>query len=122
MTSPSATVCIANIGPAERRKRWVVGVVGVAVCVAATLLLVLNGSSRWWRLSLFLPWCVSALGIFQARANTCVALAARGIKQLGDTPEAVPRGEMAAIQAQARQVKLRSVLVALLATGLSLLV
>ena len=37
---------------------------------AIALGLILAGADRWWRIGLFLPFWLGALGIFQARVNT----------------------------------------------------
>lgn len=124
-TSPSATpslttavVCPANIGPAERRKRLIVGAAALCVCVVAALLLSLEGAPRYWRLLLFLPFWTAALGIFQARANVCVAFAARGVRNLGGKPEPQPAAELAAVRKEARRVHVRSLLTAVVLTAL----
>ncbi len=67
---PQPEVCLINIGPRERRKRAVFGVIGYAVAVAAGTALVLSGVPRWWRLLLFLPLAAGAYGVLQARAAT----------------------------------------------------
>jgi hypothetical protein len=66
----SNTVCIANIGPRERRKRLVIGIVGLGVSAAAAVALVAGGVGVWWRAVLFLPLMVAALGFFQWREQT----------------------------------------------------
>jgi hypothetical protein len=63
-------VCIANIGPRERRKRMTFGVIAFGVGVVACVALVATGVSRWWRLGLFLPLWAAGLGVFQAREKT----------------------------------------------------
>ncbi len=40
--------------------------VGVGIAVA----LILAGVEHWWRVGLFVPFWVGALGVFQARAHT----------------------------------------------------
>lgn len=42
----------------------------LAVGVSVALALILIGVPRPWRLTLFLPFWMGALGVFQARANT----------------------------------------------------
>lgn len=118
--APSLTtvvVCPPNIGPAERRKRLVVGVAALIVCVGAALLLSLDGAPRYWRLLLFLPLWTAALGIFQARAQVCVAFAARGVRKLGDEQEQQPAAELAAVRREARRVHVRALLTALALTA-----
>jgi hypothetical protein len=82
--------------------------------------LIADGAPRWWRLGLVLPWWTAALGIFQARAQVCVAFAARGVRQLGSEREAQPPGELDAVRREARRVHLRSLLAAVLLTTLTL--
>ena len=60
----------SNIGPGERRKRLLMGVTILAVGASLALTLILIGAPRPWRLTLFLPFWMGALGVFQARANT----------------------------------------------------
>jgi hypothetical protein len=107
-----ATVC-PNIGPRERQRRLVGGLffLAIAICVAGCL--VLFNAPRPWRLLVFLPTWASAIGFFQVSAKTCVALAARGLKNMDAGDEAItdPR-ELDQVRAQSRAVHLRSVLVA----------
>jgi hypothetical protein len=113
--------CVANIGVAERRQRMLIGVVGSVVCAAASILMAYEGVGRAWRLMLFVPWWISMLGVLQARAETCVALAARSQRQLGGAPEALPAALVARVQAQAREVLFRSFVVAAALTALGML-
>ena len=62
--------CIANIGPRERRKRLVFGVVALFLSVVISAIYVVEGVPPIWRLSLFVPLFVGALGFFQARDRT----------------------------------------------------
>ena len=68
MESPSAR--IANIGTRERRKRLTFGIVASGIGVVIAVLLVVVHAPLVWRLPLFLPFYVGALGIFQARDKT----------------------------------------------------
>jgi hypothetical protein len=65
---PSAL--IPNIGTGERRKRLVFGIVASGVGVVIAALLVFIHAPLVWKLPLFLPFYVGALGIFQARDKT----------------------------------------------------
>jgi hypothetical protein len=114
-------VCPPNIGPAERRKRLVVGVVAMLVCVGAALLLSLDGAPRSWRLLLFLPFWTAALGIFQARAQVCVAFAARGVRNLDGKLEQQPESELAAVRRESRRVHVRAAVTAVVLTSLCVL-
>ena len=90
MTAADAVVCVANIGKAGRRQRLLIGLVGLGACVLASLWLMSDGASRGWRLALFAPWWISLLGVFQAKEQTCVALAARGLREAGSGPWVIP--------------------------------
>jgi hypothetical protein len=116
----SAEHCAANIGPAERRKRLTIGLLAMAVCTLASVLLIRDGAPRWWRLLLVLPWWTAALGIFQARAQVCVAFAARGVRKLGDELGPQPPNELDAVRREARRIHVRALLSAVLLTALSL--
>jgi hypothetical protein len=61
---------VVNIGPRERRKRLVFGVVALGVGAAIAVLLVLINAPLAWRIPLFVPFFVGALGVFQAREKT----------------------------------------------------
>ncbi len=67
---PDGAVCVENIGPRERRRRAVFGLLALAVGLALAAALVLSGANRWWRLVLFLPFAGSAAGFLQAREKT----------------------------------------------------
>jgi len=59
-----------NIGPRERWRRLVTGVLMLAVGTGITAALILTGLDRWWRIGLFVPFWMGALGVFQARDQT----------------------------------------------------
>jgi hypothetical protein len=63
------------------------------------------------------------LGIFQARARTCVALAAQGVCNMGAGAEVVQdRAELEASRAEARRVLVRSAVATLAVTAVAILV
>lgn len=59
-----------NIGPRERRKRRLLGVVAFTVGVATAFVLVVYDAPRWWRLIIFFPVWIGGLGLIQAREKT----------------------------------------------------
>ena len=61
---------VANIGPRERRKRMLMGAVMLVVAAGALAVLAATGVHRAWRLALFVPFSLAALGWFQARERT----------------------------------------------------
>jgi hypothetical protein len=67
---PDREVCVPNIGPRERRRRLVAGVVMLAIGALAALALALTGAERGWALALLLPFWGGASGVFQAREKT----------------------------------------------------
>lgn len=66
----SSSARIANIGTHERRRRLAFGIVASGVGVVIAVLLIVIHAPLVWRLPLFLPFYVGALGIFQARDKT----------------------------------------------------
>ena len=114
--------CIPNIGPRERRRRLVggVGLLTLAAVVAGCLLWF--DAPRLWRVLVFVPAWAGALGVCQVRAKTCVALAARGLRNMDTGDEAItdPR-ELELVRTQSRKVHVRAVLLAALVTVLTAL-
>lgn len=109
-----ANVCTPNIGPREKQKRLVAGVImsALTVCVAAGL--ILAGLPRMWRLLTILPAWVAGLGLFQVRENTCVALAARGLRNMDAGDERIDDPiELHRVRAQSRNVHIQAALLAL---------
>lgn len=68
--SDSAAVCIANIGPRERRKRMTFGLTLLVAGGVVAVLLIGFQADRLWRLLLFLPFWAGAVGVLQAREKT----------------------------------------------------
>lgn len=65
-----ARVCIPNIGPKERRRRLVFGILALGLGAVLLTSLQVYGADRWLRLALFAPLWAAALGIFQATEKT----------------------------------------------------
>jgi len=63
-------VQIPNIGPRGRTRRLRFGVVFLGVAGFFGALLFVSGAGRGWRLALFVPLWIGALGIFQALDKT----------------------------------------------------
>lgn len=61
---------VANIGPRGRKRRLGFGLVAFGISAVAAAWLIAGGASPRWRLALFLPLFVAALGYFQARDRT----------------------------------------------------
>jgi hypothetical protein len=115
----SETACIPNIGPGERKRRLVGGFFFLAIAVCVGVSLIWFNAPRPWRLLIFLPAWASAIGFFQVRAKTCVALAARGLKNMdaGDAEITDPT-ELTTVRAQSRGVHIRAILSAAVVAAL----
>jgi hypothetical protein len=61
---------VVNIGPAERRKRAIVGVVGFGIAIALVAWLRLSGINPLWRFAAFPFFLAGTLGLDQAREKT----------------------------------------------------
>jgi hypothetical protein len=120
-SGPTGEVCIANISTAERRKRLRFGIIMFVVSLAILTVLVVSGASRWWRLPLFLLFASAATGYFQWHDKTCIALAAKQSRKLGDKVEKIEdSAELAQIRGQARKVQLKALLAAIPLTLIAL--
>jgi hypothetical protein len=118
----SAAAC-PNIGPRERRRRLIGGFFFLSIAVCVGVALIAFNAPRPWRLLIFLPVWAAAIGFFQVSAQTCVALAARGLKNMdaGDEDITDPT-ELKAVRAQSRAVHIRAVLTAVAVAALLALV
>ena len=103
-----------NIGLAERQKRVRIANLSFAIAAVVGACLLAFGAPRAWRLLALLPLWIGALGFVQAKMGTCVALAARGVRNMdaGDEPIA-DAGERQALVRRARIVHGLAVLIAL---------
>jgi hypothetical protein len=109
-----ARVCTPNIGPGERRKRLVAGVVMSAITLCVAGVLIFAGLPRPWRLITIVPAWIAALGFFQVRENTCVALAARGLRNMDAGDERISDPiELHNVRRQSRSVHVHAALFAL---------
>jgi hypothetical protein len=63
-------VCIANIGPRERRRRLMSGIAMLALGISIAAVLVVSHVPALWRLPLFLLFYGGASGVFQWREKT----------------------------------------------------
>ena len=110
--------CVPNIGPRERRRRLVGGFVFLAIVVCVAGCLIWFEAPRPWRLLVFLPAWAAAIGFFQVSEQTCVALAARGLRNMdaGDEEITSPH-DLERVRAQSRNVHIRAVASAALAAA-----
>jgi hypothetical protein len=66
----SAESCIANISPAERRKRLAAGIIQLAIAAAILAFLIITQADRLLRLPLFLVFTSAGISYFQWRDKT----------------------------------------------------
>ena len=66
----AASVEAINIGPRERTKRRVLGIVALTVGVSLAFVLVVAGAPRLLRLVVFFPVWIAGLGLLQSREKT----------------------------------------------------
>ena len=110
-----------NIGPREQRKRRLLGIVALTVGVAAAFVLVVYGAPRVSRAVIFFPIWIAGLGLMQAREKTCVALAARGTRDMDAGEESISDAELIGqLRDKARRINRRAVITALAITALAL--
>ena len=82
-----------------------VGVASLAAAAAAAAVLVETGAPRAWRIAVLPPLWLGLLALLEARAHTCVVLAARGTRNMDDGTERVAdSGERRQLWAQAARV------------------
>ena len=110
-----------NIGPRERRKRRLMGVVALTVGVGAAFVLVVYGAPRLLRLVIFFPIWMAGLGLLQSREKTCIALAARGVCNLDEGETKIGDEELAEkLRDKARRIHRRALITAAVITLLAL--
>ena len=113
--------CAVNIGRRQRRLRLAFGLAMLAVALAGGAWAVAAKAPPALRAALAVPFFLAGLGIFQARAKTCVALAAKGARNLdaGEEPVA-DAGEAHRLRRQALAVLLQSLALAAVLTAAAL--
>ena len=114
----SATI---NIGPRERRKRRVMGIVALVAGALLAFALVALQAPRPLRLLVFFPIWIAALGLFQARERTCIALAARGTRNMDQKEEPVEDDRLVKeLRAIAGRINRRAIMTAAIVTLVAL--
>ena len=107
-----------NIGPDERRKRFVMGIAMLALSAILALILMLNHSAHSWRLLLFLPFFLGMLGLIQDREKTCVLLAELGVQNMDSGEKKIDEITIAnELKKRGRKILAKSVFSAALVTA-----
>lgn len=115
-------VCIANINTQGRRQRLLFGVMQSVLAIVILAVLIAIGADRLWRLPLFLIFMSAAVGYFQWHDKTCVAFARQGVFKLnGGIEKMDDAARLAQVRKQARRLMIKSFLVAIPLTLLTLI-
>jgi hypothetical protein len=110
-----------NIGPRERRKRRLMGVVALTVGVSLAFVLVIMQAPRWSRALIFFPIWIAGLGLIQSREKTCIALAAKGRCNMDAGEESLEDENLIEqLKEKARRINTRAVITAAAITLLAL--
>jgi hypothetical protein len=113
---------VINIGPRERRKRRLMGVVALTVGVGLAFVLVIFQAPRWSRAVIFFPIWIAGLGLIQSREQTCIALAATGKRNMDDGEESLEDENLIEqLRVKARRINRRALITAGAITLLALL-
>jgi hypothetical protein len=111
------SVCLANIGPRQRRRRLIGGLAWLVVAIGTLVVVRSADAALPWRLTVFVPALLAAICLLQVQEKTCVVLAATGHRNLDAGNERITdEGERRIIQHQARRVMLKALAAATAAT------
>ena len=112
---------LANIGPREILKRRVFGIAALAAGAAFAFALFAMDAPRAYRLLIFFPIWLAALGLFQAREKTCIALAARGVCNLDSAETEIADGlTITRLRNKAKNINRRAMITAATVTLVAL--
>ena len=110
-----------NIGPRERSKRRIMGVVALTVGVGLTFVLVIFQSPRWSRAIIFFPIWMAGLGLLQSRERVCIALAASAKCNMDAGEESLEDTRLIEqLRTKARWINRRALITAAVITALAL--
>jgi hypothetical protein len=74
---------VCNIGGNEVAKRRIMGWIGLAACVVLWAAFIVLKAAAVWRLVLFVPALLAALGFLQATRRVCVIYGLSGTYKVG---------------------------------------
>ena len=112
---------VCNIGPAEIKARKLAGWVGVGLTALLWVLFIWLEIPSIWRLALFFPAMMSAVGFFQAYTHFCVYFGLAALFNFGDLgkTDSVQQAEFRALD---RKKAWKIIISAILAGGVVALV
>lgn len=121
--SDAAVACKANISASGRRRRMRFGNQWLIVSVALLIVLVVLRVPWYAGLLMFIPASLAAVGLLQARRNTCVMRAKEGTFEHEDfSTTKAPEDEVTASRAMAATINRDTVLVGLGSAALGVVV
>ena len=80
---------VCNIGPTQRRRRLLLGVVSLLAAAGLVAAVLAVGWPRWTLVLTTFPLYGAAMGYFQYRERFCVGFAGMGVFDVGDGTERV---------------------------------
>ncbi len=116
---------VCNINRAEIARRRSVGYIGLVLFVVLLVALLALPLSRWFRIALFIPAFIAAIGFLQAKNKFCVGYGAAGMQHASDgDPAALTVDDTAALtkdKQKTRRINTQAAVYAVLATVLALI-
>jgi len=94
---------VCNIGPAESALRRRLGWAGVVLTVALWAVFIVMGTPARWRLTLFVPASMAAIGLLQSARHFCAAFGLLGVLNVGLSLGKTDTLEQAAFRRQDRR-------------------
>ena len=103
---------VCNIGPAQQRRRLLLGAASFLLAVALVAAVVAVGWPRWTLLAAVFPLYGAAMGYFQYRERFCVGFAGIGVFDVGDgTNQVLDEAALAADRKRAVRLNAKSLAV-----------
>ena len=100
MEKPTYIPGVCNIGETEINARKRIGFIGLAVTIALWIALNLTHAAPLWKLVLFFPASMGAVGLIQGYSHFCAAFGLKGVFNFSDTLAATDTVEQAEYRAQ----------------------
>ena len=101
---------VCNIGPAEIRRRRMAGWMGLGATILLWILFFVFRAPAAWRLLLFFPAMMSAVGFLQAAMHFCAAFGMLGVFNFGPNVGKTDTVEQAEFRRKDRQKALLIIL------------
>lgn len=101
---------VCNIGPAEIRSRWQAGWIGLVATILLWIAFFIFRVPATWRLLLFIPATIAAVGFLQAAMHFCAAFGMLGLFNFGPNVGKTETIEQAEFRRKDRQKALLIIL------------